>query len=372
MGYLRCAFVALLVLLASILISQPMNFTADAIATPTLLSRGFNAPIHPQSPTLKQSNVPLYFETNQGQADARVKFLSRGAGYTLFLTEEGATLSLRAPRADGPTSTASPARPLAEQRNRLRELHALTGPARYSTGSVQLKLVAASSSPAVTGDSPQSGRVNYFVGNDPSGWHAGIPTYKGVRYANVYPGVDLMFHGSQQQLEYDFEVAPGADASPIALQVNGARDLHLAPNGDTVISTPVGDIALHKPITYQGEGATRREVASNIELRADGSLGFHVGDYDRNQKLIIDPVLTYSTYLGGSATGSISGLVTNSSGNVFCHRTNQQRGFPGNARRLPAFAAECRVGLCHRIHSRWFVACVLHFPGRHQGLQQRL
>src|SRR4029077_256949 len=100
-------------------------------------------------------------------------------------------------------------------------------------------------------------------------WHAGITTYKGVRYANVDPGVDMLFHGSQQQLEYDFEVAPGADPSRIALQVNGARDLHVAPNGDAIVSTPLGDVALHKPVTYQGEGATRTEIASNFELRAD-------------------------------------------------------------------------------------------------------
>jgi Beta-propeller repeat len=281
---------------------------------------------------LKQANLPLYFEANQGQTDERVKFLSRGGGYTLFLTEEGATLSLRMPQADDSAHAASSA-DLAK-----RSLHGprpggISHPrhsahTRYSTDSVQLKLVAANPSPEVTGDSPQTGRVNYFIGKDPSHWHTGITTYKGVRYAQVYPGVDMVFHGSQQQLEYDFEVAPGADPSRIALQVNGARDLHLDPAGNAIVSIPVGDIALHKPVTYQGEGSSRREVASAFELRAKGTLGFHVGDYDRSQKLVIDPVLTYSTYLGGSNTGSISGLVTNSSGNVFVTGTTTSADFP--------------------------------------------
>jgi hypothetical protein len=269
-------------------------------------SRLLPASVKAQSPSvdsrLRQANLPLYFEANQGQTDARVKFLSRGAGYTVFLTEEGATLALQRPQADD-SAHATPAGFAAGRRGDPRSNAMLrnrrASPTRYVTSSVQLKLVAASPSPAVSGDSPQTGRVNYFIGNDPSRWHSGITTYKAVRYANVYPGVDMMFHGNQQQLEYDFEVAPGADPSKIALQVKGARNLRLDASGDAVISTPLGDIALHMPVTYQGEGSLRTEIASNFELRGDGSLGFHVGDYDRSQKLVIDPVLTYATYLGG-------------------------------------------------------------------------
>jgi Beta-propeller repeat len=333
MGSLRCASTALLVLLAGVLMFQPTKFTTDAGAAPSLLSLGNRAQVHSQSPSLKQSNLPLYFEANQGQTDGRVKFLSRGAGYSLFLTEDGATLSLRMPQADDAAHTADPGDSAAGRPDRgLRANAMLRGrrqsPTRYATDSVQLKLVAANPSPAVSGDSPQSGRVNYFLGKDPSRWHAGITTYKGVRYANVYPGVDMLFHGSQQELEYDFEVAPGADPSRIALRVNGARDLRLDLSGNAVVSTPVGDIALHKPVTYQGEGSSRTEIASNFELRPDGTLGFHVGHYDRSKELVIDPVLTYSTYLGGSDTGFIAGLVTNSSGNVFVAGQTTSADFP--------------------------------------------
>jgi hypothetical protein len=276
------------------------------------------SPISASTPRVRQASVPLYFEPNQGQTNERVKFLSRGAGYTLFLTSEGATLSLRVPQQESSASQLT------------RDLYRRHGAVstRYSTSSVQLKLVAANSETTVTGDSPQLGRVNYFIGKDPSQWHSAITTYKGVRYSNVYPGVDMLFHGSQQQLEYDFEVAPGADASHIALQVNGARDLHLDASGNAIVSTPLGDIALHAPVTYQGEGSSRTEIASNFDLRADGSLGFQVGDYDRGQKLVIDPVLTYSTYLGGSDTGWIAGLVTNSSGNVFVAGQTTSADFP--------------------------------------------
>jgi Beta-propeller repeat len=290
-----------------------------------------------QSPSgdsrLKQANLPLYFEANQGQTDERVKFLSRGAGYTLFLTEDGATLSLRMPQADDSAHAASFGDSAAGRPDRGLRANAMArgrrqSPTRYATDSVQLKLAAANPSPALSGESPQAGRVNYFIGKDPSRWHAGITTYGGVRYANVYPGVDMLFHGSQQQLEYDFEVAPGADPSRIALQVNGARDLRVDRNGDAIVSTPLGDVALHKPVTYQGEGATRTEIASNFELRADGTLGFHVDDYDRHERLVIDPVLTYSTYLGGTNTDLGTAMTTNSSGQMFITGITESTDFP--------------------------------------------
>jgi len=327
------ASVALLILMAtSILVFRPPAVgTVASQGTPSL-TRANQAPAAAQASRLAQAHLPLYFEANQGQTDARVKFLSRGTGYTLFLTEDGATLSLRNLQADDAAHAAATDR--AQRGPRGLQPGGISHsrrpePPRYSTDSVQLKLVAANPSPAVTGDSPQSGRVNYFVGNDPSHWHSGITTYKGVRYANVYPGVDMVFHGSQHELEYDFALAPGADPSHIALQVKGARGLHVDPRGNAIITTPLGDVALHKPITYQGEGAARTEIASNFELRADGSLGFHVGDYDRSQKLIIDPVLTYSTYLGGSTNlGYVAGLVTNSSGNVFVAGQTNSPDFP--------------------------------------------
>jgi len=223
---------AISVLLPSFSLTDPSSQQPHVLIT---AQRRTDSPV----PLVRQAALPLYFESNRGQTDARVKFLSRGAGYILYLTGEGATISLHVPKAENAPLDKSPTSLVAQRdQHEFRLGHpSHPSPKAYATDSVQLKLVGANPSSPVTGDSPQSGKVNYFFGKDPSRWQTGITTYKGVRYANVYPGVDMLFHGSQQQLEYDFEVASGADPSSIALKVNGARDLHVDPHGDVVRAT---------------------------------------------------------------------------------------------------------------------------------------
>lgn len=212
--------------------------------------------------------LPLIFEANQGQTDARVKFLSRGPGYTLFLTPGEAVLSLRG----------------ADDKGRV----------------LRVKLLGAKAEPKMTGLARLPGVSNYFVGRDRSKWRRGVPHYAKVGYEGVYPGIDLVFYGTnQRQLEYDFTVAPGADPGAIKLAFEGARRLEITDTGDLIAHLAGGEVRFKKPMIYQEEGAKRRPVAGGYALK-DGRVTFDLAAYDRTKPLVIDPVLAYSTYLGGT------------------------------------------------------------------------
>lgn len=218
-------------------------------------------------------HLPMVFEQNQGQSDAQVKFLARGSGYGLFLTNDEAVLALQ--RRPGKSHGAP------------------------SFSVLQMKLAGANFSSGIQGDNQLPGRSNYFIGNDPAKWQRDIPQFAGVRYRNVYPGIDLVYHGNQGRLEYDFEVAPGGDPSRVALKFDGAHNPRISADGDLVLSLPGGDVAMHAPHAYQRSGAKEQQVQSRFELR-NGEVGFDVDVYDHSRTLVIDPILTYSTYLGGS------------------------------------------------------------------------
>jgi hypothetical protein len=224
--------------------------------------------------------LPLSFEPNQGQTDQQVKFLARGSGYGLYLTRDEAVLAMRA--SVGRSSSAT----------------------RISL--VRMSLEGANAAPNVTGTDPLPGKSNYFIGNDPARWHRNIPHFARVRYRDVYPGIDLVYYGNQGKLEYDFEVAPGADPRLIALRFNGSPKLVLTGGGDLSIATGSGDVQLRAPRVYQRIDNADHLVAGKFALFADDRVRFEIGDYDRTRTLVIDPVLTYSTYLGGSGDESCS------------------------------------------------------------------
>ena len=160
----------------------------------------------------------------------------------------------------------------------------------------------------VSGDDQLPGKSNYFIGNNPAKWHRDIPQFARVRYQGVYPGVDLVYYGNQGQLEYDFEVAPGADPKTIAFQFRRtAKTADLMSNGDLILAADSGEVRLKAPRIYQGDGSqTATASCRTILVRHDGRVGFEVAAYDRSRVLVIDPVLAYSTYLGGSGDESCS------------------------------------------------------------------
>ena len=143
-------------------------------------------------------------------------------------------------------------------------------------------------------------KVNYFLGNDPSKWRSNIPLYGRVNYQNLYPGVDLAFHGVSQQLEFDYLVSPGADPAAIALSFEGADSIRTDGTGDLVLATSAGPVQLHKPVAYQSENGARQAVDARFVLKGKNQVAFELGSYDHTRELVIDPTVTYSTYFGGN------------------------------------------------------------------------
>lgn len=249
--------------------------------------------------------LPISFEANNGQADPRVKFLSHAPGYTLFLTDQEAVLSLTA----GPPAPHSLA------------LHSRQPEALRRARAVRLKFVGASTPSAIDGRDQLPNKTNYFIGSDPKQWHTNVPNYSAVNYRGIYSGVDAVFHGDNRRLEFDFDIAPGADPRAIALQVDGARRIRLNRAGDVLLGIDAArDLVMAKPSIYQQSPDGRREIAGHYVLRARNRIAFALGPYDHAQPLVIDPtVIAYSTYLGGgvSQESQSNAIAVDSSGYAY-------------------------------------------------------
>ena len=227
--------------------------------------------------------LPVSFEANQGQSNAQVKFLARGPGYALFLTPTEAVLSLQKTQ------------PL----SKFRRGH--SDKPRDPKGTVlRMHWAGANRTPRVIGQEKLPGKVNYLLGKDPSKWRTGVPTYAKVKYEAVYPGVDLLYYGNQRQLEYDLVLAPGADPHALTLSFEGADRLEIDPRGELVVHTAGGDLRMHKPLIYQKAEGVRQPIGGGYVRKNERQVGFQVAAYERARPLVIDPVLVYSTYLGGS------------------------------------------------------------------------
>jgi len=265
--------------------------------------------------------IPLSFEANQGQADKTVKFLSNGSGYSLFLTDSSAVLALTKPEVSGAKPRQTAGRGVNPASSRLAE----------KTDVVRMDLAGANRATHVAGMDQLPGTANYFIGNDPAQWHSGVPTFAKVKYAGVYPGIDLVYYGNQRQLEYDFVVAPGASAKPIRLEFAGAKKLDLTADGDLTVSAANGEIAFHKPVVYQVKDGLRQPVDGQFAMLAKNAIGFTLGRYDHSKPLVIDPVLSYSTYLGGSSADAAYGITADSSGSAYVVGVTFSTNFPVTA-----------------------------------------
>ncbi|MGA8619509.1 MAG: SBBP repeat-containing protein [Candidatus Sulfotelmatobacter sp.] len=265
--------------------------------------------------------LPLAFEQNQGQIDGQVKYIARANGYTLFLTANDAVFLLHSSSNDRTAigrSTESPAQNAPRQSNARQE----------STAVVHMQLVGGNSQAKIPAAGQLSGTTNYFIGNDPSQWHRDIPRYARVSYQDVYPGVNLAFHGAQRQLEFDFVVAPGANPAPIAFHFNGVQGMKTDDNGNLVVSSAAGDVLLHKPVAYQEQNGVLENVDSRFLLKANSQVSFELGNYDRGRELIIDPSVTYATYLGGTLEDDAYGIAIDSSGNAYVTGQTASTNFP--------------------------------------------
>lgn len=263
----------------------------------------------------KFGQLPLYFVENQGQTDAQVKFFSRGMGYTLYLTPTEAVLALGTREGKLPEVSEQ----TAEEAHR-------TTTARIIT--LRMQLVGTNLHTKVVGLDKLPYKSNYFIGNDPKGWYTNLSHYAKVRLENVYPGIDLVFYGNQRQLEHDFVVAPGANPKTIRLGFQGADALLIDPQGDLLLYVPGGQIRMTKPNLYQEINGVKQRIPGRYILKGKHQVGFHVTDYDANRCLIIDPILSYSTYLGGELNDFGLGIAVDSDGNAHVMGTSASLDFP--------------------------------------------
>ena len=261
--------------------------------------------------------LPLQFEANQGQTNPQVKFLSRGRGYVLFLMPTEAILSLNKPQ-----SSAGAAR-----RGGIKDVK----PQNTGRTVVRMGLVGANPSPQIVGMDELAGKSHYFIGHDSKKWRTNVPVYARVEVRNVYPSVNLVYYGNQRRLEYDFVVVPGADPKTIVLGFQGADKLEIDDLGDLVLHIAGSKMRLRRPILYQEIDGVRQEVSGGYLLKDKHQVGFHVAAYDAARTLVIDPVLVYSSYLGGSnAEGANAGggIAVDGAGNAYVTGTTRSLDFP--------------------------------------------
>ncbi|MGH9352836.1 MAG: SBBP repeat-containing protein, partial [Terriglobia bacterium] len=276
--------------------------TAAVLPAPAALKAATAQAVSARLPA-RYDKVPLSFEPNRGQTDARVKFLAHGPRYTLFLTGDAAVLA--------PSSCAPQA--------------------KTARCWVRMQLLGANPSPMSRALRQLPGRSSYFLGSGPGAWHTGIPHFARAAFNDVYPGISLTYYGNPQHLEYDFEIAPYADASLIRLNLGGAAGalpLRVNSNGDLDIDAPGGSLSLLKPVAYQIVDGGRRFVASEYVLRSKSQVSLKLGQYDHSKDLIIDPALVYSTYLGGGGGDSISAIAVDGSGDTYVAGGTGSTNFP--------------------------------------------
>jgi len=262
-----------------------------------------------------QVRIPLHFEANAGQADRRVQFLARGAGFGLFLTAGEAVLALPQ-RAEG------------------------DGRAKRDAAVVRMRLLGSNRAATAIGADALPGRSHFFMGPDPSRWRRGVPQFARVEYRDVYPGVDLAYHGREGRLEYDFVVRPGADPRAIRLRFAGASSLRIDARGDLVLATAAGSLVQPAPLVYQERSGVRTAVRGRYVLQGQREVVFDVGPYDHSRTLVIDPVLSYSTYFGGDGWDGIEQIALDGAGNIYLAGWTHSNDFPLAAPIQPARAGD--------------------------------
>lgn len=248
--------------------------------------------------------LPIHFEPNVGQTADEVKYIARGNGYSLFLTSAEAVLSLNKRGQDKSGD---------------------------KTAVVRMRIEGANVAASTEGIDEVEGRSNYFIGNDPAKWRASVPNYAKVRYDDVYPGIDAVYYGNNQQLEYDFVVAPNADPSVISLKFDGVDKASIdKKSGDLLLETGAGTLRQLKPFVYQNVDGERREVAALYKLENE-RVTFLLGDYDRSKELVIDPILAYGSYLGGNAFDEGASITVDVGGNAYVVGVAASLDFPVTA-----------------------------------------
>jgi hypothetical protein len=284
----------------------------------------------PQPQVAKSTgSLPLSFEPNEGQTDPSVDFVSHGVGYSVFLTSNEAVISQQEPdetdkllqKMDARTRKKFEARRFYQASPRFHR--------REKTQTIRVAVEGANPSPNVVSSDQQPGRANYFIGRDPQQWRVGIPMYGRVQYSEIYPGIDLIYYGKRGRLEFDFVVSPGTDPNAIRLRFAGARRVSITKDGKLTVLTPQGSFELLCPEIYQVRDGRHIPVGGRFAVhRNERTVGIQVAKYDRQAQLVIDPVLTYSTYVGGNGTDYDSGVGVDAQGNAYIAGMTSSTNFP--------------------------------------------
>lgn len=258
------------------------------------------------------ARLPMHFEPNQGQTDAEARFVSRGHGYALFLTPAEAVLTLH-------------------------------GGGSQQSAVLRMRLVGANPEPRISGADPLGGTVSYFHGNKPEHWQVGLPLFEKVSYSNIYPGIDLLYYGNQQQLEYDFVVSPGADPQRIELAFEGADAITVDDEGHLCLRVLGREVRWLKPFVYQQMAGTRRQVPCRYVVKPAMRVGFELDAYDRTEAVVIDPIMVYSTFLGGDDLDAAEAVAADRNGNVYVTGETLSLNFPTRRALRPASAGSNEV-----------------------------
>jgi hypothetical protein len=297
-------------------------------------------------------HLPLSFEANHGQWDPSVQFVTRGSGHQLFLRPTDAVLALRTGEA--------------KSEGRGGDIHQdqlSSSPPPTSQSMVRMRFAGANPQAEMVGLDKLPGIVNYLLGEDPTKWRTNIPTYQKIEYTDVYPGIDLVYYGNQGQLEYDLVVAPGADPKQIRLAFEGVETIDVDSQGDLLLTVPqsstdtmgaTATLRMHKPVVYQRDAHGHKHLLAGtyVLLASQASphrpipagrhpsdtthVVFQVASYNASQPLIIDPVLSWATYLGGSGLDDGFAIAVDQEGQAYVTgRTfTPGSGFPGTASSL--------------------------------------
>ncbi|MGB7713039.1 MAG: SBBP repeat-containing protein [Microcoleus sp.] len=266
-----------------------------------------------QNQQASYGQVPLSFIANTGQTDPAVKFQVKGAGHSIFFTPNEITfIAFQTPNEPGKEAT--------------------------NSSVVRSSLANSNPNPTIYGMEKLPGVANFLLGENSSQWQTNVPTFNGVVYQNVYPGIDRVFKGTEGQLKSEFLVAPFADPSQIKMNYTGVSDIRLADDGALILETPLGELIDNAPIVYQEINGQRVNVPAAYNLLGNGQVNFSFGDFDRTQPLVIDPVLAYSTYLGGSGNDTANHMTVDSTGAAYIIGTtvNNFTTTPGAYKTRPA------------------------------------
>ncbi|MCA1032798.1 SBBP repeat-containing protein [Bacillus timonensis] len=250
--------------------------------------------------------IPLFFEENVGQTSEQVKYLSKNNRSTVFFKNNEVVSFLRKPL----------------KKNEKSEVE-------WSTNVVRMKFLNAKHDSKIEGVDKQNGTVNYFKGNDDYNWNVDIPTYSKIRYKQIYPGINLIFYGNQRNHQFDFIIEPGYDFEKIAIEFEGIDSIDKDEYGKLELHFEGGSFVIHQPYIYQQYENEQKEIKGSFKIIGRNKIGFSLKEqYDKKKQLVIDPVLDYSTFLGGSADDSGFGIAVDSAGNTYVTGSTRSSNFP--------------------------------------------